>query len=71
MYTLFQGAGLLGLYGCALLKEQGYQSVYCSELNTARLSLVEKFGGIPVGPGYATAVDEESMDLVIEVVVYF
>ena len=63
----FQGAGLLGLYGCALLKEQGFAEVFCSEVNTKRLSMVEKFGGIPVGPGYSNTIQSESVDLVIEV----
>jgi len=65
--ALIQGAGLLGLYGCALLKEQGYSEVYCSEVNTKRLSLVEKFGAIPIGPGSSRVVESESVDLVIEV----
>ena len=32
-----------------------------------RLSLVEKFGAIPIGPGYSEVVENESVDLVIEV----
>ncbi|XP_065056164.1 L-threonine 3-dehydrogenase-like [Rhopilema esculentum] len=65
--ALVQGAGLLGLYGCVLLKEKGFDKVYCSEVNTARLSLVEHFGGIPIGPTYPTKLEDESVDLVVEV----
>lgn len=48
---LSQGAGLLGIYGCVLLKEAGYDQVYCSDIDTKRLETVLKFGAIPVLSG--------------------
>lgn len=46
--VLVQGAGLLGLYACAMLKEQGVQHVFCVDVKPERLSLVEHFGGTPI-----------------------
>ena len=67
-HCFLQGAGLLGLFGCVLLKESGYENVYCSEVNESRLSLVKDFGGIPVSLDQSThLVEDESVDLVIEV----
>ena len=45
---LFQGANLMGLYGCALLNEAGFRKVYCHDISRERLRLVPKFGGVPV-----------------------
>ena len=42
-----QGAGLLGLYGCALLRRRGIK-VFCVDVQPQRLEQVERFGGIPV-----------------------
>ena len=46
--ALVQGAGLLGIYGCCLLKEAGYETVYCTDFSDTRLELVPLFGGTPV-----------------------
>ena len=46
--AVVQGGGLLGIYGCALLKEMGVQQIYCLEIDENRFKLIEKFGGIPV-----------------------
>jgi putative phosphonate catabolism associated alcohol dehydrogenase len=46
--AVIQGAGLLGLYGCALLRERGVKSVFCIDLSESRLARVPQFGGIPV-----------------------
>lgn len=47
--ALVQGAGLLGLYSCALLKHQlGFQTVYCTVRNLRRAELVKQFGGTPL-----------------------
>ena len=43
-----QGAGLLGVYGVALLKSKGYRTVYCTDTNKSRLDIVRRFGASPV-----------------------
>ena len=48
---MFQGAGLLGIYGCAILKEAGYGKVYVSDIIEARLEQAAKFGAIPINGG--------------------
>lgn len=55
------------MYGCVILKELGYESVYCSEVNKTRLSFVSLFGGIPVGPEDNHLIADQSIDIVIEV----
>ena len=45
--AVIQGAGLLGLFGCALLKAKGWQRVVVVDTNSARLELVPGFGGEP------------------------
>ena len=46
--VLVQGGGLLGLYGCALLRARGVPHVYCTELDHGRFPFIEKFGGTPL-----------------------
>ncbi|GAA3576413.1 zinc-binding dehydrogenase [Snuella lapsa] len=46
--VVIQGGGLLGLYACGLLKEQGVPEIYCLEINENRFELIQKFGAIPV-----------------------
>ena len=46
-YIFDKGAGLLGVYGCALLAEKGC-SVFCSDISDSRLSIVKKFGATSV-----------------------
>lgn len=46
--VLVQGAGLLGLYACALLAERGAEVVLCTDIDDRRLALVEPFGGVPI-----------------------
>jgi len=41
----------LGIYGCALLREAGFNKVFCSDVNPERLAMVQKFGGIPLEAG--------------------
>ena len=48
---LLQGCGLLGIYGCALLHEAGFNKVFCYDINPERLAMVSKFGGIPLVAG--------------------
>ncbi|EDO45577.1 predicted protein [Nematostella vectensis] len=64
--ALIQGAGLLGIYGCALLHEAGYDKVYCSDISSERLKMVSRFAGIPLGPDQEH-LEKNSIDTVIEV----
>jgi putative phosphonate catabolism associated alcohol dehydrogenase len=45
--AVIQGAGLLGLFGCSLLRERGWQRVVVVDTNPARLELAPAFGGEP------------------------
>lgn len=74
--ALVQGGGLLGLYACAWLRQQGVERIFCSDLSAQRLELVPAFGGIPllVTPGgwaeqvrAIRAVAPRGVDLIIEV----
>ncbi|XP_013399460.1 uncharacterized protein LOC106165699 isoform X1 [Lingula anatina] len=67
--AVVQGAGLLGLYGTALLKECGYRKVYCTDISEDRLKLVTHFGGIPysANSGAPPVLKANSVDVVIEV----
>jgi putative phosphonate catabolism associated alcohol dehydrogenase len=74
--VLIQGAGMLGLYGCALLHTRGVKCVFCTDINPRRLSLVEAFGGVPVDgraqqwPGERNRIVKaapDGLDAVIEV----
>lgn len=64
--AVIQGAGMLGLYGCALLRAKGVGKVIVVDTDPARLELVEHFGGKPalgtagslLSPGGADAVFE-------------
>jgi hypothetical protein len=43
---------MLGLYGCALFKELGFEEVYCSgHQESNRAALIKKFGAIPLIDG--------------------
>lgn len=46
-----QGDGLLGLYTCTLLKEKGFEKIYCSGHRSNRSPLIEKFSAIPIYHG--------------------
>jgi len=46
--VVIQGAGLLGIYGCALLRERGVENIFCVDLQEQRLARVADFGGLPV-----------------------
>ena len=58
--VLVQGAGLLGLYTCALLAERGVAEVYCTDIDASRLSRAAEFGARPFA-------GQERLDAVIEV----
>ena len=73
---VIQGAGLLGLYACAILKERGVNHIFCVDIQERRLELVTQFGGIAIdgrSHKYAqsrqqiTAVAPRGVDAVIEV----
>ncbi len=63
--VLIQGAGLLGLYACAWLRQQGVAEIYCTDLSPARLAWVAEFGGIPLTGPQADRLS--NLDLVFEV----
>ena len=46
--ALIQGSGLLGIYACALLRQQGIPRVYCMDQLASRREFSQQFGGIPV-----------------------
>lgn len=64
--AVIQGAGLLGIYGCALLRSYGWGRVLVVDRHPGRLQMVASFGGEAVA---ANAVDDlraGSVDAVIE-----
>ena len=46
--AVIQGAGLLGIYACALLKERGVEHIFCIDINEKRLAQVARFGATPI-----------------------
>jgi putative phosphonate catabolism associated alcohol dehydrogenase len=64
--AVIQGAGLLGLFGCALLREKGWQRVVVVDGNPARLELVPAFGGEPAMNSARGYVKSGTVDAVIE-----
>lgn len=46
--VVVQGAGLLGVYACALLHDAGVPNIFCVDILEARLTQIERFGGIPI-----------------------
>ena len=65
--VVIQGAGLLGLYGCALLKTAGWKEVFVVDRQPARLLAVPRFGGVPILSTAHNAIQANSADVVIEV----
>ncbi|MEN9602996.1 MAG: hypothetical protein RIS56_2602 [Verrucomicrobiota bacterium] len=65
--VVIQGAGLLGLYGCALLKTAGWKEVFVVDRQPARLLAVPRFGGVPILSTTHDAIHANSADVVIEV----
>jgi D-arabinose 1-dehydrogenase-like Zn-dependent alcohol dehydrogenase len=55
--VLVQGDGMLGLYGCVLLRELGVEQVFCSGNKEVRSDLIKKFGAIPISDGKTTLFD--------------
>jgi putative phosphonate catabolism associated alcohol dehydrogenase len=65
--AVIQGAGMLGLYGCALLRAKGVKTVFVVDTNPARLELVEAFGGKPALKTAGELVPPGTADAVLEV----
>jgi putative phosphonate catabolism associated alcohol dehydrogenase len=72
--AVIQGGGLLGIYGCVILKEKGVKNIYCLEINEDRFSLIEEFGGTYVDARNSEkaikkilAENEHGVDVVFEV----
>jgi putative phosphonate catabolism associated alcohol dehydrogenase len=61
--AVVQGAGLLGLHGCALLRAAGVERVIMVDTDAARLSRVAEFGG---EASLSADVPSKSADVVIE-----
>jgi threonine dehydrogenase-like Zn-dependent dehydrogenase len=62
--VVVQGGGLLGIYGCALLREMGATTVFCVEVHKERFALIEAFGGTPVDGADPRRATEEILDRV-------
>ena len=62
--AVVQGAGLLGLHGCALLRAAGVERVIVVDIDPLRLEQARAFGGEPCA---SADVPSRSADLVIEV----
>ena len=65
--ALIQGAGLLGIYGCSILKGRGWRRVLVSDPNPVRRALVAGFGGEPLSPEEAADLPTSGVDAVLEV----
>lgn len=42
--VVIQGAGILGLYGCALLRDRGIDHVFCVDVRPERVAMAARFG---------------------------
>jgi putative phosphonate catabolism associated alcohol dehydrogenase len=65
--ALIQGAGLLGLYGCSILRSRGWKRVLVSDPNPSRRARVVDFGGEPVSPEELHGLSASVVDAVLEV----
>ncbi len=65
--ALIQGAGLLGLFGCALLRDLGWKRVLVVDPHPDRLALVANFGGEPLSSEDGQRRGLSSVDAVLEV----
>lgn len=61
--VLIQGAGLLGIYAAAWLKQQGVTEISCVDLLSERLAAIARFGATPISAGQSLP----AVDLVLEV----
>ncbi|XP_028410406.1 uncharacterized protein LOC114533030 [Dendronephthya gigantea] len=67
--VLVQGAGLLGIFSCALFREAGYEKIYCYDVHTERLKMAEKFGAVSLNGANQEEekLQDNSIDTVMEV----
>lgn len=65
--AVIQGAGLLGVYGCALLKAAGVERVVVVDNDPGRLALIPEFYGEPALASALPLVGRGGADVVIEV----
>jgi len=65
--AVIQGAGLLGLYGSALLRAAGWETVFVVDRQPQRLTAVPRFGGTPVLSSDPSPIPPDEVDVVIEV----
>jgi putative phosphonate catabolism associated alcohol dehydrogenase len=74
--VVVQGAGLLGLYACAMLRERGVVHVFCVDILEQRLAQVPLFGGVAIdgrpehyaqSREHILAVSKHGVDAVLEV----
>ena len=64
--AVIQGAGLLGLYGCALLRARGVSRVVVVDAHPARLEKVTAFGGEPAEFSALNRLKVGESDFVVE-----
>jgi putative phosphonate catabolism associated alcohol dehydrogenase len=64
--AVIHGAGLLGLFGCALLHEEGLARVVVVEPDPGRRTLVASFGGEAVADSALSVVDKSTVDVFLE-----
>lgn len=60
--VLVQGAGLLGLHACALLRHRGLKEIFCRDADSSRQSAALKFGAVSGEPLGVDAVIEVAGD---------
>lgn len=65
--AVIQGAGLLGIYGCALLRAAGVERVVVVDNDAVRVAQVPAFGGEPALGSALNVVGPGGADVVIEV----
>lgn len=46
--AVVQGAGLLGLYACVLLRERGVADIYAVDIQPQRMDKIAAFGAVPI-----------------------
>lgn len=64
---LIQGAGLLGVYGAALLNYHGFDDVWLTDIVPERLALASEFGAKTIHSSELGSLDSGHFDAVIEV----
>ncbi|HJP31265.1 MAG TPA: zinc-binding dehydrogenase [Candidatus Latescibacteria bacterium] len=57
--VLVQGAGLLGIYACAWLRDRGVRTVFCTDPVPERRQLAQRFGARPLDCDHDSAGDRQ------------